>query len=336
MKLPFEFGIKLIFRLIFPGAILAAALTPAFRAILSASGIGTKFEYLFPIEAIALGWIIVISDMRIYMLFEGRRYWPYAIRELLIRCQKRRLKSLSDVLEAPSVDRRRFLEAGVEYGNYPVDDGGEAYVAHPTRLGNIIEAFEVYPRVKYGLDAVFYWYRLWVVLDKDMREEIDNAQAVVDSTVYTAFVFYLSGLVMFIYAGIRVSEGIDLPYLHWLSLIRLPYVPAASLLVSLGAGCFVIGFVIYRLSLPAHAQFGELFKSVFDQYQLKLNFDDVAKEVERITGGPDLALKTQREKNQIIWRYLRWHLIRDEAEGKNLTVKQWGERRKTQSPPHVP
>ena len=78
MKLPFEFGIKLIFRLVFPGAILALALTPAVRAILDASGIWIKFEYLFPIEAVAFGWMIVISDMRIYMLFEGRRYWLLA------------------------------------------------------------------------------------------------------------------------------------------------------------------------------------------------------------------------------------------------------------------
>jgi hypothetical protein len=333
MKLPFEFGVKLIFRLVFPGAILAAALIPAVGAILDASGIWIKFEYLFPIEAIAFGWIIVISDMRIYMLFEGRRYWPYAIRNFFIHCQKRRLKFLRETLDAPSVDRRRFLEAGVEYGNYPVDEGGEAYVAHPTRLGNIIDAFETYPKVKYGLDAVFYWYRLWVVLDKDMREEIDNAQAVVDSTVYAAFAFYLSGLVMFIYAALRFSEHITLPYLHWLSTARLPYVPVPSMLFGLGAGCFVVGFVIYRLSLPTHAQFGELFKSVFDQYRVKLNFDDVGKEVERITGNPNLALITQREKNQIVWRYLRWHLIRDEAVGKNLTVKQWNERRNSQPAP---
>jgi hypothetical protein len=56
------------------------------------SRISIKFEYLFPLETIAFGWAVVVSDMHIYMLFEGRRYWPRAIRKLLVRCQNRRLK----------------------------------------------------------------------------------------------------------------------------------------------------------------------------------------------------------------------------------------------------
>jgi hypothetical protein len=191
MKLPFDFSIKLLFRLVFPGAILAAALVPALHALLRAFGLNINFAYLFPIEVIAWGWVIVVSDMTIYMLFEGRRYWPSPIRRLLMWCQQRRLQRLREIIRnppPPNTDRRRFSEAGVEYRLYPIRRDGEAFVRYPTRLGNVIESFENYPNVKYGLDAVFYWYRLWVVLDKDLREEIDSAQAVVDSTVYISFV----------------------------------------------------------------------------------------------------------------------------------------------------
>ena len=156
MKLPFDFSIKFIFRLVFPGAILAAALAPLVHAILRILGIYFKFEYIFPIEVIVWGWAIAISDMHIYMLFEGRRYWPPLLRQLLIRNQERRLKRLSDiVLNRSPPDRRRFLEAGVEYGLYPIDEEGTAKVALPTRLGNIIEGYETYPKVKYGLDGIF-------------------------------------------------------------------------------------------------------------------------------------------------------------------------------------
>jgi hypothetical protein len=325
MKLPFDFGIKLIFRLAFPGAILAAAMVPAVHAILHALGICIKFEYLFPIEVIAWGWAIVVSDMPIYMLFEGRRYWPPPLRQLLMWCQRRRLKRLSDIVlnRSPNLDRRRSLEAGVEYGFYPIDKHSTAYVQHPTRLGNIIETFETYPNIKYGLDGVFYWYRLWVVLDKDLREEIDSSQAVVDSTVYISFVLYVSAVVMLVYAGIRATAHLNWPYMHWLSAIELPNVLAASVLCGMAAACLVIGFAVYRLSLPAHAKFGELFKSVFDQYRSKLVFDDVLKEVACIMGDQSLRFKSQREKNQIVWRYLRWHMLRDEATGRNLTVKEW-------------
>jgi hypothetical protein len=323
MKLPFAFGIKLIFRLVLPGAILAAALAPAVHGLLHAFGIWIKIQYLFPFEIIAWGWIIVVCDMRIYMLFEGRRYWPRRLRQLLVQHRQQQLSKLKDIVDAPPMaDRRRYDEACVEYGLYPIDEGGNAYVEHPTRLGNIIEAFETYPKVKYGLDAVFYWYRLWVALDKDLREEIDTAQALVDSAVYIAFALHASAIVIFIYAGIGFA-----------TYVQLPYVPSPSALLALGAGCFLIAYLVYWLSLFAHVQFGELFKSVFDEYRSKLVFDDVLKEVGRIIGDPALSYKTQREKNQIVWRYLRWHLIRDEA-GKNMTVAEWEERQKTPNSRH--
>ena len=327
MKLPFDFSIKFIFRLVFPGAILAAALAPLVHAILRILGIYFKFEYIFPIEVIVWGWAIAISDMHIYMLFEGRRYWPPLLRQLLIRNQERRLKRLSDiVLNRSPPDRRRFLEAGVEYGLYPIDEEGTAKVALPTRLGNIIEGYETYPKVKYGLDGIFYWYRLRVLLDKDLREELDSAQAVVDSTVYISFVFYISAAVMLVYAGIEATAHLNLPYLHGLPTIELRYVPAASVLCIIAAACVVIGFAVYRLSLPGHAHFGELFKAMFDQYQSKLVFDEVLKEVAGIVGDRSIRFKSQREKNRIVWRYLRWHLIRDDATGRNLTVKEWRDR----------
>jgi hypothetical protein len=188
------------------------------------------------------------------MLFEGRRYWPSPIRKLLISCQEVRLKRLSDIVLKPppaNTDRRRFSEAGVEYALYPINKDGQAYVRSPTRLGNIIESFENYPEVKYGLDSVFYWYRLWVVLDKDLREEIDSAQAVVDSTVYISFALYVSGVVMLVYAVL----GTIVDRLQWLPAIKLPYVPAPSILSVMAVGCLIAGFVIYRLSLPSQAQF---------------------------------------------------------------------------------
>jgi hypothetical protein len=317
MKLPFEFGIKLIFRLVLPGAILAAAFAPLVHWWLHLLGIWIKIEYLFWFEALGWGWAVVISDMQIYMLFEGRRYWPDSLRQFFMHCQERRLTALHAVvvpLRSNPDPPRRDLELAVKYSEYPVNDDGEARVESPTRLGNIIEAYESYPNTKYGLDSVFYWYRLWVVLDKDLREEIDTAQALVDSTIYLAFAFYLSGVMMFIYGFIELATHV------------FPYVPAPHLLFISGVFCFVIGFSVYRVSLEAHNKFGELFKSLFDQYRSKLIFDDVVAEVRSIMGDFAFSSATKRQRNQIVWRYLRWHLIRDEAAGANLTVKQWKER----------
>ena len=92
----------------------------------------------------------------------------------------------------------------------------------------------------------------------------------------------------------------------------------------MGTICFAAGFALYRVTLPVHAQFGEIFKSVFDQYRSKLSFDDVIKEVERIRGTPHYGLSlSSAEKYRVVWRYLRWHLIRDEKQQKSLKVKDW-------------
>jgi hypothetical protein len=274
--------------------------------------------------------------MRIYMLFEGRRYWPGWVRHAFIWSEMKRKEKLEKIMADPAGDRRAFLEAGVEFGLFPVNDDSGSYVAHPTRLGNLIESFETYPKVKYGLDSVFYWYRLWVVLDKDIREEIENAQSIVDSTIYVAFALYVSGIVMFGYAGTVFATQIGRVYLHWIPVVNLPYVPGPLMLCGLGAAFLLVGYLIYRASLTAHAQFGELFKSVFDQFRLKLQFDDILKEVGGISHSPHLSFKSRREKNQIIWRYLRWHLVRDDAQGKNLTIGEWKERLANPTPPEVP
>ena len=146
MKSPFEFGTKLVFRLIFPGAILAAAMVPLVHWVLRAIGIQISIQYLFPFEVIAWGWLIVLADMQIYMLFEGRRYWPSHLRNALVRYETRRMNRLKAIVDAgPDGDERRFREAALDHGMYPIDEGGRAYVEAPTRLRNILAAFEKYP-----------------------------------------------------------------------------------------------------------------------------------------------------------------------------------------------
>jgi hypothetical protein len=323
VKFPFDFSIKLVFRLILPGIILAAAMVPAVHAVVRGLGFPDKLEYAYPFEVIAWGWAIIISDMHIYMVYEGRRYWPSALRRLFMWFQERRLKRLTDAVFNEPLGSRAYLEASVEYGNYPIRASGEPYVEHPTRLGNILAAYEGYPDVKYGLDSVFYWYRLWVVIDKDLREEIDNAQSVVDSTVYVSFAFYLSGLIMFIYAVIGCLRKSSWPIAGYLSSVNLPYVPSAESLVWIAIVCVVIGFIVYRLSLPAHAQFGELFKSIFDMHRSKLAFDDIVNVVSDVTNDPFVRWKSRYEKNQLTFMYLRWHRIWNERAKEYMTVGQW-------------
>jgi hypothetical protein len=64
VKFPFDFSIKLIFRLIFPGMVLAAAMVPASDALLNGVGIPLNVAYSYPFEVVAWGWLVVVCDMR--------------------------------------------------------------------------------------------------------------------------------------------------------------------------------------------------------------------------------------------------------------------------------
>jgi hypothetical protein len=326
MGFPFTFDTKLIFRLILPGLLLAAVMAPWVHGAMHALGIWIKLQYTLPFEAIVWGFVIVMSDAPIHMLLVGRRFWPGPLDKFMRAREDKRRLALARTMDETGPNARRGLEAGIEHSKFPFEKNGESYVEYPTRLGNLIESYEVYPGVIYGLDSVFYWYRLWLVLDKDTREELDNAQAMVDCASYIVFVLGLSGLILFSYVFIDTlayfAHLLDKPWLQWLAAVRLPYLPPWPALILMGLLSFLSAFIFYRFSLPAHAQYGELYKALFDQYRSKLQFDDVVQQVGTIRGKPYVALE-QADKYRIAWLFLRWHRIRDERNGKNYEIKDW-------------
>ena len=189
MKFPFDFSLKFIFRLIMPGFIVALSMLPLFQTILDNLSVDIKIETAFGFLVVFLGWFFVVSDMHIYMFYEGRRYWPAAVRGFFVSRQKSRLeKLLQEKAKAQKdyddnkleKDHQAYLELSEKLREYNINEESGAYEAvYPSRLGNLIYAFEAYPKRSYGMDSIFYWYKLWLLLDKDTREEVDNNQATV-------------------------------------------------------------------------------------------------------------------------------------------------------------
>jgi hypothetical protein len=82
----------------------------------------------------------------------------------------------------------------------------------------------------------------------------------------------------------------------------------ANLLLS---GIFLLlAYGVYRLSLCAHAQYGEFFKALFDQHRSLLQHRDVLEYLVQATGNRSLSTADFKEANMAIWRYLRWHKVR--------------------------
>ena len=197
MKLPLTLSTEqLLFRLVLPGLILALVLWPAVVSIDD-----TPVDPLFYLPFVALfgGWLLGLCDTQIYMLYEGRRYWPMWLRGWALRGEQRRLRRLQASAEQTRAneDRGRYLEACSDIARFPLGRDGERQATMPTRLGNLMYEYELYPSCKYGLDSVFFFYRIWVSIDKDLRDEIGRKQASVDGALYLSFVLALAALWFF-------------------------------------------------------------------------------------------------------------------------------------------
>lgn len=116
MKLPFDFGTKLIFRLVLPGLILGIATAPLIFAFAHLIRVDVDQLEILVLGTLFWGWIITLADMPIYMLYEGRRFWPKRLRDLGLTRERRRLASIQRNVtpELARSDRRRYLENSIE------------------------------------------------------------------------------------------------------------------------------------------------------------------------------------------------------------------------------
>jgi hypothetical protein len=122
----------------------------------------------------------------------------------------------------------------------------------PTRLGNVLGAAEEYPGDprRYGVDAVFFWPRLYPLLPDGMRASLAAARSTMETLLLTSALSLLftvtalaagaAGATSLAVAGIGAASGL-----------------AASL-------------AAYRLAVRAAMDYGELVRSSFDVYRRDL------------------------------------------------------------------
>jgi hypothetical protein len=313
MKLPFSFGLKFVFRLLFPGFILAIGISPILQTVLERVGIPHWNVIAFIILTIFLGWIIMVMDMPIYMAFEGRRYWPSPLWNYFREGEQRRLEKLWRKYEKAKNEGNRpeVVEVSVELRKFPINEDGEWYAMYPTRLGNLLTSFEEYSNRIYGMDSIFYWPRIWLTLDKHIQDDVDSQQALTDSTLYTTVALFTCGILSIIYAlFVEFNQT-------WID-----FLPNATTLVILSAGCFIAGYLTYRVSLHLFAQFGEIFKSLIDVYHGNIEVQDVLEEVYALTGDKDLLQAPDKYKYKVAWRYMHNYRIKLHEGGKSYTPEQ--------------
>jgi len=201
------------------------------------------------------------------------------------------------------------LEASFEKRKFPISEQGDYFAKYPTRLGNCIAAYESYPALRYGMDSVFYWYRIWIVLDKDLKEDLDNRSALADSAVYSSFALFFSSGCWLVYAVVSAYKPTALHH--------LPSNHTSWVIVALS---LLAAYAIYRLSVHIHFRFGEIFKAVFDRYGKDVDISQVILEIASITNDQSLTTRSRREQLQIAWRYLNYYRVKCPICGESVMV----------------
>lgn len=126
----------------------------------------------------------------------------------------------------------------------------------PTRLGNIIRAFESYPWRQYGISAIELWPRLAAVVDEAHTAALDDARSRLDFTLQGSFLSALLAIVLLVTGLADPARRQAWPEL-------LGWALPALLLALLSMG-------LYRAAIPRAAAWGGWVKGAFDLYRWKL------------------------------------------------------------------
>lgn len=199
------------------------------------------------------GMILVLLNRPIYQILEGYGAWnPVRLWGPIERRRFERLQSTADMLDKQSLDRPDLADCLKDKRRKVLTELAERFPEKewilPTSLGNIIRAFEVYPRIMYGLDDIYGWNRLLAVLPKSYITQIDDAKSQTD---FWLNLTVLSFLALLEYAGFTIYTG------H----LRVYWFPALMV---------VSAFLAYKLAGGAALEWGELIKSAYDVFLPKL------------------------------------------------------------------
>lgn len=194
----------------------------------------------------ASGFAIQRFDLAILRFFEGYWHpWLNPIRNRLITQQQRQFDRLDSQWQGlqnkqgqpgfTATDREQLIAIDWKLRQFPVQRDR----IMPTRLGNILKSAESQSGVKYGLDAIICWSRLWFVLPDGTKKELQEARA----DLNTAARVWLWGILFLIWAV----------WAWW----------------AVPVGLFVAWFA-YGWVLESATTYGDLLESAFDLYRLEL------------------------------------------------------------------
>jgi hypothetical protein len=158
---------------------------------------------------------------------------------------------LLEIKSQPAPSKERTRAATDLTTRFPPEDR----LVLPTELGNVIRAFEMHPRERYGLDGIAIWPCIEAILSEEERPEIDE--------VTTDVAFWLNSLFIFgVFGSLLFAE-------------RLWHRPGGAIStiaveIAVVASVSVICAFMYRQLINAAIRWGNPVRAAFDVHRLEL------------------------------------------------------------------
>jgi len=168
----------------------------------------------------------------------------------------------------------------------------QAGLVMPTKLGNVIRAFESHAACLYNIDPITAWPRLVAVLPDSYRDTIADAE--------NSFRFVLNMSLVFAVFGVESL---------WLR-------PAMPSLLLVGCACLVASALAYLAACQSAAGWGEHVRAAFDLYRL-----DLLKQFGVYLAPAPMTLEQERK----IWGQVQnpMFYVRDPDETVRFLPKSW-------------
>jgi hypothetical protein len=223
---------------------------------------GQAIYLLFAVWACAV--FVLMLNYPIYRFLEGYMF-PSWLAEPLKNNAKYRHKKYMEDIEAiyRQYERQQFLVPEEEKKYSLLRQKRFIWMPSmtsdilPTRFGNAIKAFEVYPRDIYGADAITIWLRLTSVIPRAFNDVINNVRSQIDFLVnccFFAFIVSIVGVCRVI-SSVDMTSGL-LGVIHSIKLIWVFWALGGAL----------ASYAFYRWAVTYVPRWGDLVRSAFDCY----------------------------------------------------------------------
>jgi hypothetical protein len=132
----------------------------------------------------------------ILRFYEG--YWSFPL-SLFKKCGRARYKRNLEIFEGKLDKNEKTDDSYYEeiYLFYPPRK--RPHEIMPTRLGNILKNAEFYPNLRYGIDAVLIWPRLYYLFPEKFIQSIGEARSALDFMLVISFLSGMFALISGVY-----------------------------------------------------------------------------------------------------------------------------------------